>query len=1021
MPASRLVLFISLLLAGFPVFSQQYNFRNYSVGEGLAQSQVYAMIEDRRGYLWLGTRGGGLSVFDGLEFRSYTETDGLVNNFIRCMLEDREGRIWIGTDEGLCYYDGKKFTALQVPENKAALMNALCEDKQGRLWVGTDEAGVYVYENGKFTRHFWKENGLPDNTVNCITQDDKGRMWIGTENGTVRLSGDPAKPALKVFTRKEGLPANNIRDIRQDKNGALWFASYGNGLAVLRGEKFTRYSVSEGLTTNTLHALLPDSKKRLWVATPIGVCRFDGEDFTVFSEGNGLASNVVMCMLEDSWGNIWFGTSGGGLSRLDGERFLHFNEKSGEMGAWVYSLLEDDQGNMWFATSNGGVTKYDGKYYTNYRETQGFTAAKVRTMHIDANGTLWFGTVSDGAWSYDGEVFRQFLRRDGLSSNFVNCIASDPQGRVWMGTAGGGISIYDPATKKFQHIGKKEKLQAERILSLLIDRNGEAWAGTVGYGAYRLSCDTAGKVKITNHYSPGNGLPSSTVRSITSDPAGNIYFGMAGGGVVRCDPRKKGNAAFTNWSTAEGLASGNIYSLVVDNQGYLWVGTEKGVDRLDKRRKNSVRHYGKAEGFTGIEVSQNAVCVDKLGHVWFGTIHGATRYDPKADVSDAVAPRLQFTGLRLFFDPISATPYGQGTSSWKPLPSSLILPHETNHLRFEFAGIHLRNPQGVRYRWLLEGFDPGWSPESDEQQAVYSNIPPGSYTFNVKARNADGVWSKQESFSFSITPPFYATWPFRVAAVLAAALLVWLLLRLRIRTLKRRSQAQLEKLELEKSKVELERNLLDLEQKALRLQMNPHFIFNALNSIQGFVTRNDVGEAKRYLAKFAKLMRMILENSRQSHTSITQEAELLHNYLGLEKICHGNRFDFRVDFSDELDPELTLIPVMLIQPFVENAVLHGVRHRGEGGFIEVLFRQEGDHVTCTVSDNGVGRKRAAELESSQPKEHESAALKITEERLEHLNSEGENGNSITIDDLFHEDGSPAGTRVTIRMRAMTDE
>ncbi|TND09282.1 MAG: signal transduction histidine kinase LytS [Bacteroidetes bacterium] len=1032
MPLRRFQLFLLLLFAASRLFSQQYNFRSFSVGEGLAQSQVYAMIEDRRGYLWLGTRGGGLSRFDGMQFQNYTESNGLVNNFIRCLLEDSKGNIWIGTDEGLCYFDGLKFHTVLIPENKAAMMNAFCEDSKGRIWVGTEEAGVYIIENGKFVQHHWRENHLPDNIVNCITADRKGNIWIGTDLGAVRveLKTAEADGKFKIFKRADGLAADNIRDIKQDKNGIIWIATYGNGLSAYDGEKFRNYSVKNGLTTNTLHALYPDKAGRLWVATPIGVCRFDGESFTVFSETTGLCSNVVMCLLEDSWGNMWFGSSGGGMCRLDGERFLHFNEKIEDFGAWVYSVMEDDQGNIWFATSNGGVMKYDGKYYRAFREREGFTAAKVKCMYQDKQGTVWFGTVSDGAWSYDGNSFRHFLRKNGLSSNFVNSITSDDSGRIWMGTAGGGISIYDPVTGEFSVIGKKQGLSADRILAVYASPSGKViWAGSVGNGAYRIEQEDSANVKVTGHYGPGNGLTGSTVRSITGDAQGRIYFGMAGGGVVRHTPAAhagKGHAdnpLFNAIGTVNGLLSDNIYSLIIDREGNLWVGTEKGIDRVARDAKGdlkNLRHYGKEEGFTGIEVSQNAVCTDKLGHVWFGTIHGATRYNPKADYGDAVAPLLHLTGIRLFFDAIQETSFGKEGKGWYALPATLVLPSEQNHLRFEFIGLHLRNPKSVRYQWKLENFDPRWSPESNEQQAVYSNLPPGQYNFRLKARNGDGVWCKEITYAFSITPPFYATWPFRAAVTITVILLIWLFIRLRIRRIKRRNREQLEKLELEKRKLELERSLLDLEQKALRLQMNPHFIFNALNSIQGYITRNDTFEAKRLLAKFAKLMRLILENSRQQLTSIAQEAELLSNYLELEKVCHGNRFSYSVEVDEEIIPDAVLIPVMLIQPFVENAVMHGVRHRAEGGLIELHFGLRGGLVECTITDNGIGRKRAAELKQQEPKDHESAALSITQERLEHMNSEGAENNRVIITDLEDASGVATGTRVTLRLAPVFD-
>lgn len=1015
-----IILLFCLIFAGF-LPAQQYNFQNYSVADGLAQSQVYATCEDARGYLWMGTRGGGLSRFDGNEFTNFTVDNGLVNDYILTIATDQIGDIWIGTDEGLSVFNGLSFTEVKLPGSPHKVRSIVC-GKDGRTWIGTEDTGLFVLENGK-TKLYREGKILPSKRINCLYEDKDGSIWAGTPMGTVQFKTDGTTLTL---TKKDGLPATDVWSFARDSKDRLWFATYGGGL--FRREKsgrFIRFTQDSGLANNTVHCMKTDRLGRLWIGTAGGVTRYDAGKVTNFSEREGLCSDVVMCLTTDSWGNLWFGTSGGGVCRLDGERFIHFNEKSGDMGAWVYAVHCDSAGHMWFASSRGGVTEYDGTYYTNYYEGAGFTSAKVKCMGEDTSGTLWFGTSGDGAYSFANGSFKHFTRSDGLSSNHFYCFLTDSLNRTWMGTAGGYVSIYDPTTEKFIKIGKKEGFsdpKSDRIYSLGKDAEGNIWVGTAGGGVYLMQYDST-STRVKKVFKENDGLAGNVVRSITCDLFGNMWFGTAGGGISRYNGK-----TFTSFSKEDGLASNNVYSMIADKIGHLWIGTEKGLDRVSydiAGKITSVKHYGKGEGLTGIETSQNAACLDNGSGVWFGTINGASVYHPEFDFVNEAPPKVHITGIRLFFDRIEATPYAQKKEGyrWFAVPDSLVLPYTANLLRFEFTGIDLKNPQGVKFRWRLLGFEKEWTPENNERQATYSNLPPAEYTFEIQAKNSDGFWSEPQQFSFSITPPIYQTWPFRIAVGAGILMLLVLLFRWQLKLAQRRSKAQLEK-------VTASKHMLELEQKALRLQMNPHFIFNALQSINGYIAMNDSAEARKYLAKFGKLMRMTLENSRTSYTSIEQETELLYNYTALEAMSMGNRFTTHIDIDERIHHESTFIPVMLLQPFVENAIIHGLKHKIEGGGeLHIRFILEGDIeskkgklpcIVCEIEDNGVGRKKAAEYEAGIRKDHKSAALEITEERLEQMNDsesvrQGKPKSSLSIIDLEDAERNPLGTKVVVRI------
>jgi ligand-binding sensor domain-containing protein len=1003
--STQLTLFIiQLFLVPLLAFSQQYNFRNYSIAEGLAQSQVYAICEDGNGNIWSGTRGGGVSRFDGISFTNYTEEDGLVNNYIRTIMLDKSGNLWIGTDNGLSRYDGKSFHNYGA---KDGLYNEtvidLLQDRKGTLWIAT-EGGIFHFDGNSIFR-FGRKLKLPQEKVNCLYEDHKGNIWAGTESGAYKFDLETNEYRSRLYTRKDGLPVNIISSIKEDAYDNLWFSTYGGGVSRLdKNNTFTNYSIRDGLASNTVLCSSAKANGVMWFGTSNGASKCIIKDSTVtfvtYTQTEGLPNNVVMTIMNDSFGNVWFGTSGGGIGKLGSERFVHFTGIKGVFGNWVYSIIEDQKGQMWFGTSEGGVTRYDGKFYKRFSEKDGFTAAKVKYIHQDLKGNLWFGTIGDGAYLNDGITFRHFGTKNGMSSNFINYIISDSLGKVWFATAGGGISILELSGTRYKvkKIGKKDGLMDDRVNALLLDRSGNIWAGT-NQGAYKIIRGEDKAARVIMNFTNTSGLTNLSIRAIIEDKGGNIFLGTAGAGIIRYN-----GSSYFIFQRVHGLASANIYSLVVDDSGFVWAGSEKGIDRLVV---DQVTHYGKSEGFAGIETIQNSVCKDKKGNLWFGTVDRATLYIPSNDQENKIAPKTHITGLRLFFNKIEKTPYADSIKPWYALPVHLNLPYNQNHLSFEFAGIELTNPEAVRYSYVLEGFESKWSPFTEKREAVYSNLPPGEYTFKVISKNEYGWGSKEEVFNFSIAPPFWGRWWFRISSLLMLGLLFGFILSFRVKALKRKNKE-------EKLRLEMERDLVELEQKSLRLQMNPHFLFNCLNSIKGLIAENRQEEAKLYLSKFSKMMRSMLDNSSESFIPLHDEISGLKNYGELEKLSREDKFEFYIEADPAIDPEASEIPPMLIQPFVENAILHGIAPKEGKGWVKVKFSISGDYMKCIIEDNGIGREKAYKMKNDSSQKHKSAAIAVTQERLNILNKKLNFPEvKIMISDLQDDNGFVSGTKVEL--------
>ncbi len=1010
--ACPLFLFL-LFCSAFPFvsFSQQFSFRNYSVEDGIAQSQVYALCEDSRGFLWMGTRGGGLNRYDGLNFKTYTERDGLSSNYIFSILEDTCHQIWIGTNNGLSLYDGKHFKNYFPNHDSSEVhVQTITKDKNGVLWLATNK-GIYTFRANAFQLF---EPCFANQNVLSLFADHTGAVWASSvENGLVRISHNTKTGTreIKSFGKGSGLGKITVQCIQEDHKGHIWVGSFGMGCFAFDGASFVRTSKSTELNKKIVLDIQPDSHGNMWIATLTdGVCKWDSNDSTLvfLQEKEGLSNNHVRCILEDSRGDFWFGTSGGGVSKYYGQPFTHFTKNNGLNSNFVYSVFRDSRDRLWLGTGDKGVCMYDGKSFYPFSAEEGFDNLKVKAIAEDENRFLWLGTDGKGVYVYNEKEFQPIQE---LHGKYVRCILKDSKQNMWVATAGSGIYKLSPgADKKKKYtvlsIHWDPGSAKNRINCLAEDKKGRIWFGAETNGIGYIEND-----KVVRTFSQKDKLVSDVVRSMLIDRSGNLWVGTAGSGVSRIE-LSGDSFRIESINLSDGLTSGNIYLLSRDNENNLILGTESGLDKLKLNPDGHIlelKHFGKAEGFSGIETCQNAVFADSNGVIWFGTINGLTAYNSHNKTKNRLAPNIRMSNISLFYQPIEKTAYADYIGKWGEIIKPLVFPYDQNHIGFDFDGINLSSPEHVLFQWKLEGFDKDWSPAGPRHDATYSNLPPGNYTFEFKAANEDGVWNKEPArLHFVILKPFWLKTGFIVLCIVAFLLFAGLLFRWREKVLQKKSTD-------EKNKLETEKILIELEQKALRLQMNPHFIFNALNSIQASISRNNEETARYYLAKFSKLMRMILEHSGNTLIPIEEEMKVLDDYLCIEKFSSGDLFDYNMRIDPSLADEDISLPPMMIQPFVENSIIHGLKGMEQRGIISIEFCRKGDFLECTVTDNGIGRARAAQnIRAQQDQNHKSTALRVTQERLDILNKETIL-KSLEIIDLFDASGKACGTKVLIRV------
>ncbi len=998
-----------LLLANYSI-AQQYNFIQYSISEGLAQSQVYSMVQDSKGYLWFGTQGGGLSRFDGKEFDNFSTKDGLSSNAISCIFEDSKKHIWVGTKRGLSKYDGKEFKEIKWNNNIIPRIETFLQKNDSTLWIGTRK-GILEYSFSSDSIYEKKIHPVLDkNIVHKLYQGKKG-IWVGTIKGAYHLG-----EKITLFNTGNGLSGNEVLDFTEGNDGLIWMISHEGGLEFV--DENTLEIIRKKNIPNTKDAwcIQKDNDGNIWIGREEkGLVFYHAQDsvWTNISTREGLPNKNIISILQDDWGNIWFATSGGGVLKYLGQFFIHYDESEGVHGDRIYAINENENGDILFSASSEGLAIYDSLGFHATELDSGYLDVKCKSILEKKDGSFWLGTIGKGIFISDTTGVKILNEENGFQGKEVLSMVEDDRGYVWAATNHQGIfRIEDLDTLGFSilNFNRKDGLRSLRITQMKMGPNKNIWfatkLGEVGY----IEND-----KIIKIFREEEGLTyDNAVRSIAFDNIGNIWVGTAGDGILKAELTKD-SIQFNPITLRDELHSFNIYLLIFDKEGNLWAGNEKGVDKLTINETGivtDIQFFGKNKGFLGIETCQNSAICDKDGNIWFGTLNGLTQHIPSKQQIKISPPQIHFKEVSLFYQPLSETRFSEFVNPLGGIKEGLKLPYHTNSVNFEFKAINISNPDDIRYRWKLEGAENEWSPFSKKESVDYSNLPSGEYTFAVQAISGKELLSESISSSFEIKEPFWQTIWFKLLILLLFALIFGSILW----TWKRRIQFR-EK--IKRDKLEIENHVLQLEQKALQLQMNPHFIFNALNSIQSLVATKDYTTARKEIGNFASLMRGILSNSRKNRINLEEEINTLDKYLKMEQFCQRVKFDYFIIPPNNMDAEEIEIPPMLLQPFVENSVIHGISHLEKDGEIKVEFKVYQKILECVITDNGVGRKKANELRQSKKPGHQSVAMEVTKDRLDALKG-NLNYKPLEMSDILDKNGNVEGTKVVVRLPLEVD-
>lgn len=985
----RFLLAPVVLILSITAQGQQHAFQQVTTKDGLAQSQVRCMAQDGDGYLWFGTLGGA-SRYDGHSFVNHALQEGLPDAHVSSMVRDSKGTLWMGSGSTLVRTKGSELLKEALPaSNGNARILGLAADKAGRLFIGTDGGGLYLRD----TKGIQELPGYPQDTassVRTLFALGDGRLLIGLRNGLLLWDNGITK-AISIGDEEP----KAISALAESRDGGWWIGTYLDGLFHIAPDGSQRvYDERSGLLRDHVRSLLVDERDRLWVGTKLGLNLLEGGRMRVFTIHQGMPNDNIWCSFQDSEGNLWFGTDGAGALKYAGDRFVTFTVRDGLCSDLIMNVTADAQGDIWLGTYDNGVCRMDGMAIVNSMD--GLPNNTVWTGLCDRNGVLWFGT-NEGLARIERGVVSPLPPQTALAEQRVLSLYEDQQGFIWAGSRE-GLTRIENGEHAVQYAAGPDG-PGRSVRAILGDEQGTLWMATE-QGVSHFD----GKRFRT--YGTADGLTDSNILCLIRDTEGRLWAGSTNGLTYWNGDR------WTGIRLASDFGSNYIDLLLDDAEGRIWAGTNNGIflfhpDSLIADPK-AHEHITNNSGLRSLEFNLNAGYRDARGRLLFGSTGGLVYHDALRYVSVGriSAPVVHITGLRSYLE--NTDWKGQSDSlSTSGLPIGLRLSYRRNYITFDYTGISLSDPEGVVYRYRLQGIDEGWLPSTPAQFASYGNLPQGEYTFEVMASLGDGPWSAPASFTFRVTPPFWLRWWFFAICSLLIASIAFGIQRFR----------SIRKERLERTRQLLLRSrMLQLEQQALNANMNRHFVFNALNSIQYHINKQDRATASRYLSSFAKLIRKNLDASQGDTTTLTEELERLELYLTLEHMRFKDRFHYTITVSPEVDCNKVGLPAMMLQPYVENSIWHGILPMDHPGKVEIIVeRSSPGRVQVRIEDDGIGLERSMRDKQPGEADHISRGIEITKGRADVLRKLELADILITGPEARSTAGEPfvQGTRVTV--------
>jgi len=904
---------LALSLQGPFLLGQDYLFREFTTFDGLSHSTVFCTYQDRSGYLWFGTY-EAVHQFDGHRFLEPLKRLSLTTNRIRRITQDAQNRIWIATHDGAIRLDGdeaKKFG--QAKGLASDSVNDIHIDAQGRVWFATDAGLTRMDVDGRMAT-FAEENGLPNPHVRRLAPSEDGVLWLGTLGGLAVYDGS----YFQTFDLPGFEPHPTIFALEIDRKGRIWLGTT-TGLFCIAPEGVRQFGPGNGLPSESVWAIKVDDHGRIWAGTDAGLCLAgtqallnDTAAFERISQTHVLGFTTIYSIDSDREGNLWFGSCVG-LYQLAAPALQAYGFPSMNVGEMVLSVVESQPGELWFGTDRGVLRLHHG-VAENRTADLNLPDTFVRCMIAARDGGIWFGTRAGAALRLNGSP-KTLTVANGLPSATIFSLYQAEDAALFIGTQDQGLAIWNQGSVQTWQPG--DGLSGSRIYCIVPHPEKGVLIGT-DRGIDRLHDGRLQNVALP--------IPSCEVYAIEVGPDNTVWAGTHLG-LIALDA----NAAKL-YDTGDGLPDKRCRQLQFDNKGRLWVGTSRGLAMFDGHRFINFHPPAPAPPF---EMNHNTAMQDGRGDLWFGHYRGALRFQPGLYTARAQPLPVFLTEVSVF-DQVQKS------------HQAFSLGYDHNQITFKFQGLNYRDPERIRYRYRLEGYDNVWR-EITAPQVTFDQLDPGPYRFEVLAGNASGNWSDTPArASFIIHPPFWSRWWFRLTSLLLlGAFLFWQFQQLRLRNQLLTQKASLLQAEVTKEKAaKLER---EAEVKLLHSQMNPHFLQNAFTSAI-YLVRTSPQRAEEMLLQLSQLFRRTMLAKRQVWATLEDECALITDYLAIQKVRFGSRLEIDIDFPKHLRQHM--VPAFILQPMVENACIHGQKETLGKRHIKVRCQAADQGIRLTVANNG---------------------------------------------------------------------
>ncbi len=993
-------------------------FTDFSPILGNSTGTIVDIEQDKYGYIWLaGTK--CLSRFDGNNIKHYINdwTQGsLPSSSVFCLEQDNLGRLWIGTTNGLCYYNYNTDAFITVfgPDtaeipSDTFYVRALMAEGDSLLWMDTHQGYLWKIDLKSLkilNQYSHYKTKQPYYYYHTLFRDDDGIIWFGGRGRGPFFLNEKNKEIIGFpISQYEDIPGvkrgNDVAYYYIDSHGNFWIGSTdGIYLYDKNDSKFNMFYKTSSW------AMIEDHQGDLWFGIADGLGRYHPEDgeMTIFipneEDNKSLSGNYIYDICEDSYKQIWVASAKGVSvykSETPGVKYLFHIPGMHEtpISSSISELSQDKNGIVWIGTSGHGIDSYDPEKQTithfNTKNTKGLPSDKIRCITISPEGLVYCGLWAGLGFGYldpdDNEFTLYSYNKNNTTVDWYNDMVFDNNGNLYLGFWGAnGLTMFDPLKGKFgKSLKNKFRMTyfTRLITCLEMDKNGNLWMGTTISGLYLYLPESDTSICFYSHINPDIGIDEKKIYDIQKDESGNIWIGAKGLYYASAEKQKVDKIILDKENNEI-----EIFGLLAANEFSVWLMTNNGLLKYNHKSK-SITDYSSTVSLSFFENNASAIKL-KDGRLMFGGYNGIAIVEPEKVRLGKQMPAVYLSSL-LVFDKIKIPNLEN--------EEVVELNYKENFFTIRIGSDIWGANDPFKYFYKLEGFNKDWIEISSlDHEARFTNVPPGEYYFSVKVEDKQGnKISNAASCIISITPPFWIRWWFVSLIgflILSLVTFIWWTRMKRIR------------LSLFNS---------ELNQKLLRLQMNPHFIFNSLFAIQNYIYSNQPHLAGNYLSDFAHLIRLILDNSRKEYISFEKELECIELYLKLQKLRFEDKFNYFIDVDPELKNWGYLIPPMLAQPFLENAIEHGLKNLNRKGNINVKYQLSGGIIRFTVIDNGIGLTASRQQKEKTEHKHESLAISICRKRLEILRKKRGGKITFTLEEIKNDDGSVAGTKVAFNI------